>query len=41
MYGERMRVPIEALLNRIRAQGRGEESPACAWPGYRTASRWQ
>jgi hypothetical protein len=31
-YGERLRGPVEALLYRIRAQGRGYESAACAWP---------
>ena len=30
-YGERLRRPVEAVLYRIRAQGR-YESPACAWP---------
>jgi hypothetical protein len=39
-YGDRMRVPVESLLHRIYAQGRGYESTACAWPaGYRTVSR--
>jgi hypothetical protein len=31
-YGERLRRPVEALVYRIRAQGRGYDSPACAWP---------
>lgn len=31
-YGEPLRRPVEALLYRIRAQGRGYDSPACAWP---------
>jgi hypothetical protein len=31
-YGERLRRPVEAVLYRIRAQGRGYDSPACAWP---------
>jgi hypothetical protein len=31
-YGERLRRPVEAVLYRIRAQGRGYESPACASP---------
>jgi len=31
-YGERMREPAEAMLNRIYTQGRAYESPYCAWP---------
>jgi hypothetical protein len=31
-YGERLRRPVEAVVYRIRAQGRGYDSPACAWP---------
>lgn len=31
-YGERLREPVEAMLNRIHMQGRGLESPYCAWP---------
>ena len=31
-YGERLLRPVEALFYRVRAQGRGYDSPACAWP---------
>lgn len=31
-YGERLRRPVEAVFYRVQAQGRGYDSPACAWP---------
>jgi hypothetical protein len=31
-YGERLLRPAEALFYRVQAQGRGYDSPACAWP---------
>jgi hypothetical protein len=31
-YGERLRRPAEAVFYRVQAQGRGYDSPACAWP---------
>jgi hypothetical protein len=31
-YGERLREPVEAMLNRIHMQGRGYESPYCSLP---------
>jgi hypothetical protein len=31
-YGERVREPVEAMLYRIHAQGRANDSPYCAWP---------
>ena len=31
-HGDRLRGPVEAVLYRIRAQGRGNDSPSCAWP---------
>jgi hypothetical protein len=34
-YGERLREPVDALLSRLRAQGRGDDSPNCALPGSR------
>ena len=36
-YGERMREPVDAMLNRIRIQGRAYDSPHCAWPLRRAA----
>jgi hypothetical protein len=36
-YGDRMREPVDAMLNRIRIQGRMYDSPHCAWPLRRTA----
>ncbi|HEX9276310.1 MAG TPA: hypothetical protein VGA51_07920 [Casimicrobiaceae bacterium] len=40
-FGERVRAPVEALLNRIHTQGRGYESPYCAWPpNWSAGSRW-
>jgi hypothetical protein len=35
VYGERLREPVEALLYRLHAQGRGDDSSYCAWPGSR------
>jgi hypothetical protein len=31
-YGDPLRVPVEAMLSRIREQGRDDESPYCVWP---------
>ena len=31
-YGERMKEPVEAMLHRLYSQGRGLDSPYCAWP---------
>ena len=42
-FGESLRVPIEAMLARMRTQRRDNESPACAWlnyQAYQTARRW-
>jgi hypothetical protein len=42
-FGERLRVPVQAMLARIRAHRRDYESPACAWlnyQAYQTARRW-
>jgi len=36
-YGERMRAPVFAMLQRIHAQGRGFDYPSCAWPPYLSA----
>ena len=33
-FGERLRVPIQAMLARMRTQRRDNESPACAWLNY-------
>ena len=41
MFGERLRAPVQALLYRVRAQGRDYDSASCAWPVYRTAATWQ
>jgi hypothetical protein len=38
-YGERLRGPVEAMLYRVRAQGRAEDAPACAWPATWTVRR--
>ena len=43
-FGERLRVPVQAMLARMRTQRRDNESPACAWLNYQafqTARRWQ
>ena len=37
-HGERMRAPTEAMLYRIRAWGRSEESSFCRWPPSWSAS---
>lgn len=37
IYGERLREPVEAMLFRLHSQGRGDESPYCAWPPDRIA----
>ena len=42
-FGERLRVPTQAMLARIRAHRRDYESPNCAWlnyQAYQTARRW-
>ena len=38
-FGQRLRVPVEALLQRAHAQGRDYDAPACAGPAYRTVAR--
>jgi len=38
-YGERLRAPVEAMFARVRAQGRGLDSPACSWPATWTVRR--
>jgi hypothetical protein len=37
LYGERLREPVDALLYRVHAQGRGDDSPYCAWPASRVS----
>jgi tetratricopeptide (TPR) repeat protein len=34
MYGERLRVPVEAMLQRVHATGRSDASPLCEWPPH-------
>jgi len=36
-FGEPMREPVQALLDRLDAQGRVDDSPYCAWPQARSA----
>jgi len=38
-YGERLRAPVQAMMLRIRFQGRDYESPYCAWPQRGTVAR--
>jgi hypothetical protein len=38
-YGERLRGPVEAMLSRVRTQGRAVDAPACAWPATWTVRR--
>jgi hypothetical protein len=33
-YGERLRAPVYALVQRVNLQGRAGEAPSCAWPAY-------
>ena len=33
-YGERLRGPVLALLQRVNAQGRAYDAPSCVWPPY-------
>jgi len=41
-FGHRMREPVEALMLRLHAQGRADDSPYCAWPPSGLAgSRYQ
>ena len=35
LYGDRLREPVDALLYRLRAQGRADDSPSCAGPASR------
>ncbi len=35
VYGDRLREPVDALLYRLHAQGRADDSPYCAWPASR------
>lgn len=34
VYGERLRAPVEAMLYRAHASGRGERSALCEWPPH-------
>ena len=36
-YGERLRDPVEAMLDRLQSRGRGEESAYCNWLSGRLA----
>jgi hypothetical protein len=39
-YGERLREPVDAMLNRIYLQGRAHESPYCTWsPNWAVGAR--
>ena len=33
-YGERLRTPVYALVQRVNLQGHVGEAPSCAWPAY-------
>jgi hypothetical protein len=33
-YGERLRAPVLAMLQRVNAQGRAYDAPSCTWPAY-------
>ena len=35
LYGDRLREPVDALLYRLHAQGRADDSSYCAWPASR------
>ena len=37
-YGEPLRTPVLALLQRMNAQGRAYAAPSCAWPAYWSAA---
>ena len=37
-YGERLRAPVLALLQRVNAQGRAYDAPSCMWPAYWNAA---
>jgi hypothetical protein len=37
-YGEPVRIPVQAMLQRIHAQRRAFDAPACAWPPFLNAS---
>jgi hypothetical protein len=39
VYGEPLRVPVEAMLYRVHSSGRAERSPLCEWPPYWAATR--
>ena len=36
-FGERVRAPVQALLERVHAQGRDYTARSCTWPAYRLA----
>jgi len=37
-FGDRLRVPVSAMLSRARSQARGAEYPACTWPSSWTTT---
>jgi hypothetical protein len=37
-FGDRLRVPVSAMLSRARSQARGYEYPSCAWPASWTTT---
>ena len=37
-FGERLRVPVQAMLYRVRSLRRAYEYPSCAWPSYWNAA---
>jgi hypothetical protein len=37
-FGERLRTPVLALLQRVNAQGRTYDAPSCMWPAYWNAA---
>ena len=37
-YGQRLRAPVLALLQRVNAQGRAYDAPSCMWPAYWNAA---
>jgi len=37
-FGDRLRVPVSAMLSRARSQARGTEYPSCAWPSSWTTT---
>ena len=37
-YGERLRAPVEAMLERVHSSGRADRSASCDWPAHRIAT---